>query len=182
MAGEEGLWRAHCEAEYSLRALRLPDGGTAGSYRAAYGAWRSEFGRYGELAGRALRAWRLVEDWAAQHFPAVAASLRCNGGGDALAWRSGKSASAMMAGRRAVQHGLGVQYRVNQWRTALPNPCCPGSKPPPCSRGASEAELDAAERQLGFALPPALRVLYRVHNGQELEFDRLVGAAATQAG
>lgn len=77
MTEEEGLWRAHCETDYSLRSLRLPGGGPAGSYRAAYGAWRSEFGRYGQLAGRALRAWRLIEDWTAQHFPAVAASLGC---------------------------------------------------------------------------------------------------------
>ncbi len=77
MTGEEGLWRVHCEADYSLRSLRLPGGGPAGSYPAAYGAWRSEFGRYGQLAGRALRAWRLIEDWTAQHFPAVAASLGC---------------------------------------------------------------------------------------------------------
>ena len=30
------------------------------------------------------------------------------------------------------------------------------------------------ERQLGVTLCPALRVLYRVHDGQELEFDRQV--------
>ncbi|KAL4458786.1 hypothetical protein ABPG75_013651 [Micractinium tetrahymenae] len=124
VAGEEGLWRAHCEAEYCLRSPHLPAGGAASGYKAAYGAWRSEFGRYGELAGRALRAWRLVEDWTAQHFPAVAASF---------------------------------------------------------GMGASEAELDAAEQQLGFALPPALRVLYRVHNGQELQFDRLVDIQRTAA-
>lgn len=124
VVGEEGLWRAHCEAEYSLRSLRLPGGGPAGSYKAAYAAWRKEFGRYGELAGRALRAWRLIEDWTTQHFPAVAGSL---------------------------------------------------------GPGASDAELDAAEQRLGYALPPALRVLYRVHNGQELEFDRLVDNQRTAA-
>ena len=31
------------------------------------------------------------------------------------------------------------------------------------------------ERALGLALCPALRVLYRVHDGQDLEFDRQVG-------
>ncbi len=44
--------------------------------------------------------------------------------------------------------------------------------------GASEEALDDAERQLGTRLCPALRVLYRVHDGQELEFDRQVGAAS----
>lgn len=38
--------------------------------------------------------------------------------------------------------------------------------------GASEEELDAAEHQLGVTLPPALRVLYRIHDGQDLQFDR----------
>ena len=45
-----------------------------------------------------------------------------------------------------------------------------------CRPGASEEALDDAERQLGIRLCPALRVLYRVHDGQELEFDRQVGA------
>ncbi len=85
----------------------------------------------------------------------------------------------------------GSAVRVASWRTILPNPSCRGPlgqhirhTPPhtPGSPGASEAELDAVERQLGFALPPALRVLYRVHNGQELEFDRLVGAGAASTG
>lgn len=44
-----------------------------------------------------------------------------------------------------------------------------------CRPGASEDALDDAERQLGIRLCPALRVLYRVHDGQELEFDRQVG-------
>ena len=43
---------------------------------------------------------------------------------------------------------------------------------PPRSPGASESQLEETEQQLGYALPPALRVLYRVHDGQELEFDR----------
>jgi len=38
--------------------------------------------------------------------------------------------------------------------------------------GASEADLDAAEAQLGVSLPPAFRALYRVHDGQELKLDR----------
>lgn len=38
--------------------------------------------------------------------------------------------------------------------------------------GASEAQLDEAEASLGAPMPPALRVLYRLVNGQELEFDR----------
>ena len=38
--------------------------------------------------------------------------------------------------------------------------------------GASESELDAANTQLDMTIPKALRVLYRVHDGQELEFDR----------
>jgi hypothetical protein len=40
--------------------------------------------------------------------------------------------------------------------------------------GASEALLDAVEAELGVKLCPSLRVLYRVHDGQELEFDRQV--------
>ena len=49
----------------------------------------------------------------------------------------------------------------------------------PCRPGASEDQLDEAERQLGTALCPALRVLYRVHDGQELEFDRQVDKQRT---
>lgn len=121
---EEGLWRVLCEADYSLPAACTLDGAPLPGFKAAYGLWRSEFGRYGEMAGRALRAWRLIEDWTAEHVPAVATSLRA---------------------------------------------------------GASEAQLDEAERQLGFPLPPALRVLYRVHDGQELEFDRQVDLQRTAA-
>ncbi len=50
----------------------------------------------------------------------------------------------------------------------------------PASRsGASEEALDHAERELGVALPPTLRALYRVHNGQQLEFDLLMDAHRT---
>ena len=49
----------------------------------------------------------------------------------------------------------------------------------PCRPGASEDQLDEAERQLGITLCPALRVLYRVHDGQELEFDRQVDKQRT---
>ena len=41
-----------------------------------------------------------------------------------------------------------------------------------CRPGASEAELDAAEEQASAALPPEVRVLYRLHDGQDLAFDR----------
>ena len=49
----------------------------------------------------------------------------------------------------------------------------------PCRPGASEDQLDEAEHQLGTTLCPALRVLYRVHDGQELEFDRQVDKQRT---
>lgn len=38
--------------------------------------------------------------------------------------------------------------------------------------GADEAALNKAEAALGVRFPPALRVLYRIHDGQSLEFDR----------
>ena len=40
--------------------------------------------------------------------------------------------------------------------------------------GATEAELDDAERTLKVKFPAALRVLYRIHDGQDLEFDRQI--------
>ena len=42
--------------------------------------------------------------------------------------------------------------------------------------GASEAELDAASEALGLPLPPALRVLYRFVDGQELLLDAALDA------
>ena len=45
--------------------------------------------------------------------------------------------------------------------------------------GASEADLDAAEAELGVSLPPAFRALYRVHDGQELKLDRDLDATRT---
>ena len=45
--------------------------------------------------------------------------------------------------------------------------------------GASEEDLGSAERQLGMALPPALRVLYRVHDGQQLPFDDMMDSQRT---
>jgi F-box protein 3 len=56
--------------------------------------------------------------------------------------------------------------RVEGW-TAAHVPAVAASLRP----GATEAELDEAEAQLGFALPEALRALYAVHDGQRLEFD-----------
>lgn len=114
---EEGIWRGLCEAHFALSAAASPDRQPLPGFKAAYGSWQLSFGKYGEMAGRALRAWRQVEDWAQQHFPAVAASLR---------------------------------------------------------PGASEDALDAVQAELGFRLCPALRVIYRVHDGQALEFDRQV--------
>jgi len=76
VAAEEGLWQALCEADYSLSAATAPDGAPLQSFRAAYATWRAEFGRYGGLATRALRAWRQVESWLGDHLPKVAASLR----------------------------------------------------------------------------------------------------------
>ena len=73
---EEGLWRDACEAEFSLTAARAPDRQPLPSFHAAFCAWRASFGRYGPLAGRALRAWRQVEEWSREHFPDVARSLR----------------------------------------------------------------------------------------------------------
>ncbi|KAK3275466.1 F-box protein skip16 [Cymbomonas tetramitiformis] len=37
--------------------------------------------------------------------------------------------------------------------------------------GASEENLDSAEMALGVTFPPAMRVLYRLHDGQTLSFD-----------
>lgn len=37
--------------------------------------------------------------------------------------------------------------------------------------GASEAQIAHVESKLGFKLPPALKVIYRLHDGQELAFD-----------
>ncbi|GFR44770.1 hypothetical protein Agub_g6101 [Astrephomene gubernaculifera] len=37
--------------------------------------------------------------------------------------------------------------------------------------GLSEAEVGAAEAELGFRLPPALKVIYRLHDGQDLLLD-----------
>lgn len=119
---EEGLWGALCESRFSLTSPTSPEGIPLPGFKAAFGAWHSAFGRYGQLAARALRAWRLIETWTGEHFPPVAASLR---------------------------------------------------------PGASEALLDAVEAELGVKLCPALRVLYRVHDGQELEFDRQVDKQRT---
>uniref|UniRef100_A0A7S0RC94 ApaG domain-containing protein n=1 Tax=Pyramimonas obovata TaxID=1411642 RepID=A0A7S0RC94_9CHLO len=38
--------------------------------------------------------------------------------------------------------------------------------------GASEEQLDEAEQSLGVTFPRAMRMMYRVHDGQDLSFDR----------
>ncbi|KAG2435460.1 hypothetical protein HYH02_011960 [Chlamydomonas schloesseri] len=53
--------------------------------------------------------------------------------------------------------------------------------------GTSEAEVRSVEALLGFSLPPALKVIYRLHNGQALLFDasrdrRHAAAKAARAG
>lgn len=90
----------------------------------------------------------------------------------------GLGAAALPCGRCVTEVGFGrVCPCVGRWA-----PSCaswPHSTPTkalqPCRPGATEAQLDEVERQLGSALCPALRVLYRCHDGQELEFDRQVG-------
>mgnify|MGYP001811002621 CR=1 FL=1 len=78
--GEEALWRGHCEREWALDGMQpaaAPDRAPLPSFHAAYGAWHAEFGRYGQLVTRARHAWRAIEQWTAQHCPAIRASLRC---------------------------------------------------------------------------------------------------------
>lgn len=78
MEAEEPVWQALCAAEFCVEGPPAgPDRGTLPSYRAAYRAWRLSFGKYGQLATRALRAWAQVEAWMSAHLPVVAASLRC---------------------------------------------------------------------------------------------------------
>ncbi len=36
---------------------------------------------------------------------------------------------------------------------------------------ATESQLNDAEKALGFTLPASLRVIYRLHNGQDLKCD-----------
>ena len=48
--------------------------------------------------------------------------------------------------------------------------------------GATEADLDDAEHQLKVRLPAALRVLYRIHDGQDLEFDKQIDSARPSMG
>jgi F-box protein 3 len=48
--------------------------------------------------------------------------------------------------------------------------------------GATEAELDDAERTLKVRFPAALRVLYRIHDGQDLEFDRQIDTSRPSMG
>jgi len=48
--------------------------------------------------------------------------------------------------------------------------------------GATEAELDEAERTLKVRFPAALRVLYRIHDGQDLEFDRQIDTSRPSMG
>jgi hypothetical protein len=73
---EEGIWRQLCETEFALAARVGPDRAPLPTYKSAFDAWQASFGKYGTLAGRALRAWKLVEDWTKENFPPVAGSLR----------------------------------------------------------------------------------------------------------
>ena len=70
-----------------------------------------------------------------------------------------------------------MHAHLHNFAHVLKHTCTRRRAPPSaCSPGASEAQLDRAEQALqgGLRLPPALRVLYRVHDGQQLEFDRQV--------
>lgn len=65
-----------------------------------------------------------------------------------------------------VQRGLQLHCSsALLWQSTAPRYCRPG---------ASEEALAAAELELGVRLPPALRVLYRLHDGQGLQFDASV--------
>lgn len=76
MCQEEGIWQRLCEAEFALAARVGPDRSPLPSFKSVFDAWQASFGKYGTLAGRALRAWKLVEDWTQEHCPPVASSLR----------------------------------------------------------------------------------------------------------
>ena len=110
----EELWQLRCLVDYGVATRSGPDQRPQPSFRATCAQWQPVWRRYGALAPRALRAWRRIERWTAQHLPEVALSLR---------------------------------------------------------PGATEEELDAAEVELGLELPDALRVIYRIHNGQQLQYE-----------
>ena len=100
----------------------------------------------------------------------------------------------------ACQPALGsIMLRLLSWYSTHPpraaSPVNPNTKPPiniqtpsparlpprpPPRPGASEEALDAAEAALGVPLPPALRALYRCHDGQALEFDRQIDSGRTE--
>ena len=61
-----------------------------------------------------------------------------------------------------------------------------GSVEPPVRQslrpGATETELNRAEHRLDLVLPDALRALWRVHDGQQLQFDAELDADVDQSG
>lgn len=85
------------------------------------------------------------------------------------AWRTSFGKYGALATR-----ALRAWRKIEEW-TAAHFPAVATSLRP----GATEEALDEVERQLGIRLCPAMRVLYRVHDGQELEFDRQVDKQRT---
>lgn len=68
-------------------------------------------------------------------------------------------------------------HQIHQWLSLHSPPILASLRP-----GATEADLDEVERTLHVTLPPALRVLYRIHDGQDLEFDQQIDHARPSMG
>ena len=83
---EDSIWHTICSERLGMQAAPVTHNGRPlPSYRSAWLAWHATLGKYGELAVRAYRAWRQIEDWAGANLPPIAASLRSGG----LSWDPG---------------------------------------------------------------------------------------------
>lgn len=65
-----------------------------------------------------------------------------------------------------IARAVAAWDRIKQWLAVHSPQALQTLKP-----GLSEACIMAAQEALGFDLPPALKVLYRIHDGQDLAFD-----------
>jgi hypothetical protein len=74
---------------------------------------------------------------------------------------------SMSAPPAAFPHDPRTDHSIRGATSSITPQCLrPSGRP-----GATERELDSAERELGVSFPAGMRVLYRMRDGQDLQFD-----------
>ncbi|EFJ45155.1 hypothetical protein VOLCADRAFT_94568 [Volvox carteri f. nagariensis] len=149
VVNDELLWKRHLEKELGIFDKQGADGTSKSSSWEVYLSWRHAFSdEYWPFLGRAIKAWSKIKAWLGANAPDILVTIKQLGNSSRQA-----AASQLCSSRQAG----------NVLFDSLS-----------CGSGLSEAQVADMEMVLGFSLPHALKVLYRLYDGQSLPCDAVV--------